>query len=203
MIRKLINMILHARVTKVSDDAELYPSVQIAYLGKVADATRVLPYPLVGNPRLDSLGLKLNVGADEGNRVVILHDPKNRVKGLLEGEGGIANSITGDFILLKEDGIEIFTNGNSNVTVSGDSDITVSGFANVNVNLSSNITVNGDVNLVALKTSIKGNVNIDGNLNITGTSTASDHISGGISGNSHVHGGVTTGGSTTLVPQNV
>jgi len=47
---------------------------------------------------------------------------------------------------------------------------------------------------------IKGNVDIDGNLDITGDSTASDHISGSISGNSHVHGGVQSGGSNTAGP---
>lgn len=125
MIRKLINMILHCRVVKVSDDTENYPSVQISYYGKVADATRLMPYPLVGNATLSSLGLKLNVGADEGNRVVILHDPTNRVRGLKEGEGGIANAITGDHVLLKDTGIEILANSDMTVDITGDLNITV------------------------------------------------------------------------------
>jgi len=125
MIRKLVNMILHCRVLKISDDTENYPSVQISYYGKVADATRLMPYPLVGNATLTSLGLKLNVGADEGNRVVILHDPTQRVRGLLEGEGGIANSITGDYVLLKNTGIEILANSDMTVDIAGNLNISV------------------------------------------------------------------------------
>jgi len=134
MIRKLVNMILHCRVIKISDDTENYPSVQISYYGKAADATRLMPYPLVGNATLTSLGLKLNVGADEGNRVVILHDPKNRVRGLLEGEGGIQNTITGDHVLLRDTGIEILANSDMTVDITGDLNITVT-----------KATINGDL----------------------------------------------------------
>lgn len=44
-------------------------------------------------------------------------------------------------------------------------------------------------------------VNIHGNLVVDGTSTADDHISDGISGKGHVHGGVESGGSNTSGPQ--
>ena len=48
---------------------------------------------------------------------------------------------------------------------------------------------------------IKGNVDIEGNLGIDGDSTTTgDHVSNGISGNSHVHGGVQSGGSNTSGP---
>ena len=48
---------------------------------------------------------------------------------------------------------------------------------------------------------IKGNVDIDGDVDITGDSTASDHISGTISGKNHTHGGVETGPGNTGAPQ--
>jgi len=185
MLAKLRSMILHCRTTKVSDDTETYPSVQVSYLGKVADVTRIVPYPLVGNPTINALGIKMNIGASEGNRVAIMHDPKNRLKGLKEGEGGLFNALTKDHILLLDDGISILSNGTLDIEITGDV----------------NLTVNGNVNLVAQTTNVTGNVNIDGDLTVTGDSTATDHISGGISGNSHVHGGVQSGGSTTLVPQ--
>lgn len=55
--------------------------------------------------------------------------------------------------------------------------------------------INADV------TNISGDVNIGGDLVTKGTSTAADHISDGVSGKSHVHGGVTSGGSLTATPQ--
>lgn len=42
---------------------------------------------------------------------------------------------------------------------------------------------------------------INGDVEITGTVTAQDCISGTISGKNHTHGGVTTGGDSTGVPQ--
>ena len=41
----------------------------------------------------------------------------------------------------------------------------------------------------------------NGNTTQLGISTATDHISSGISGKSHVHGGVSVGGSDTAVPK--
>lgn len=44
-------------------------------------------------------------------------------------------------------------------------------------------------------------ISITGKLNVTDTATAQDCISDGISGKSHLHGGVQSGGSTTGAPQ--
>lgn len=51
------------------------------------------------------------------------------------------------------------------------------------------------------ETVINGNTSINGDLSVTGNSTASDHISGGISGKLHIHGGVTGGNAKTNVPE--
>ena len=48
---------------------------------------------------------------------------------------------------------------------------------------------------------ISANVKINGELEVTGTSTASDHISDGISGKNHLHGEVQSGNSKTGVPE--
>ena len=48
---------------------------------------------------------------------------------------------------------------------------------------------------------IQGNVNITGDLSVSGNSQATDHISSGISGKDHKHGGVTSGSSDTEVPK--
>lgn len=48
---------------------------------------------------------------------------------------------------------------------------------------------------------IDGNLSVDGDIICTGEITCSDIIVDGVSFNSHVHGGVETGGGTTGVPQ--
>lgn len=114
LFTKIKNSISQARVTKVSTDDETYPSVQVSSHKKVADVTRLLPYPLIGNPRADALGVQLTVEGMEQNRYVLLHDPENRLKGLKEGEGGIHNALTGSFVLLEESGdVHTFTETNA------------------------------------------------------------------------------------------
>ena len=46
-----------------------------------------------------------------------------------------------------------------------------------------------------------GNTTQTGNIDLDGVSTANDHISDGISGHNHVHGGVTSGSIDTQVPK--
>ena len=46
-----------------------------------------------------------------------------------------------------------------------------------------------------------GDIVINGNVTINGTSTATDHISSGISGKDHLHTGVTKGGAKTEKPE--
>ncbi len=48
---------------------------------------------------------------------------------------------------------------------------------------------------------INGNVKINGDLEVSGNSTAVDHVSSGISGKDHLHGGITKGGDKTTVPE--
>lgn len=104
LMQKILNMVTHVNVVQTYDDQELYPKVQVKYLRKDTDVTRLLPYPVIGNVPARGLGVKLNIQGSEGNRVAIMHDPKNRLKGLKEGEGGIHNSLTGSYVLLLENG---------------------------------------------------------------------------------------------------
>ena len=47
------NSIKLAKVTKNSNDSERFPTFQISYLGKVADAAILLPYGLTSRPMPD------------------------------------------------------------------------------------------------------------------------------------------------------
>lgn len=82
-----------------------------------------------------------------------------------------------ELIEIKENSIDIKTTGTININSTGATNITAS-----------NMTINN-------------NVLINGNLTITGTATASDCISGTISGKTHIHGNVASGTSTTGIPQ--
>lgn len=57
------------------------------------------------------------------------------------------------------------------------------------------------VNIAAPVINMTGNIAHTGNQITSGTITAEDNISDGISGKSHVHGGVYPGGANTGVPQ--
>lgn len=63
------------------------------------------------------------------------------------------------------------------------------------INASSKVTV--DTPIAEFTTDVE----IGGNLTVIGESTASDHISDGISGKTHKHGGVTSGTATSGPPQ--
>lgn len=62
-----------------------------------------------------------------------------------------------------------------------------------NVHIKGTLTVDG-------ASTLGGGGTVKGDLSVTGTSTAADHISGGVSGNSHTHSGVEAGGSNTASP---
>lgn len=113
LVAKIRNMVSQVRVTKSSSDSEMFPSAQVSYHKKIVDMTRLVPYPLISNPAVDSLGVKLNIEGQEKNTVCIFHDPQNRLKNLKEGEGGIHNALTGAFVLLDADGnVHVFTDEN-------------------------------------------------------------------------------------------
>lgn len=162
-LAKLKNMIVQFSVTKVSDDTgDAAPSVQVNYLNKTADITRLNPYPIVSNPPSRALGLKLNNQGQEENRYGILHDPYNRLKGLKEGEGGIHNSLTGSHVLLVENGdVKIVSTKDLIEEITGDILRTVTG------------DINQTANQVSSTSVVKHDI-IAPDINLTGDVTVSD-----------------------------
>lgn len=79
------------------------------------------------------------------------------------------------------------TTGDDKAHITGSVSITVDGSTTLNC---SSTTVNGNV-------SINGNANISGELVVGGTSTASDHLSNGISGSGHTHTSTPVGSPTS------
>ncbi len=196
LLNKLINTITQGRVTRISGDSETYPSAQISSGRKVSATTRLLPYPLVGNPSSDALAVKLNLQGQEQNSASIFHDPKNRLRGLKEGEGGIHNSLTGSYILLMENSdikmvsfndlianiaenvvntiggdLTNIVTGNVLNTITGNLTDTVTGnIVQTAANMSS--TISGTVTITAPTINLVGAVIINGTLAMAGTGTA-------------------------------
>lgn len=120
----------------------------------------------------------------------------NECKVALKPNGDVVVTTPAKFIVNAESNVEINTSADALVNVSGNAEINVSGSTTLTSNgttINSETTINGN-------TTVNGNVSINGNQNISGNSTASDHISGGKSGKSHTHGGVSSGGSQTAPP---
>lgn len=176
-----------ARITNFGTDTKQFAVQQMEYLGKVADGLIVFPYGLHGNVPADAMALMFAVGGDAENRAAIAWTPKIRPQ-LEAGEVAYYHPPTGTIIKLV---------GNSDIDIVTGNE----GGGNVNITCAAaTITASGSVTLDTPQTTITGDVQIDGDLTVTGQSTAADHVSDGISGNSHVHGGVVPGGANTLGP---
>lgn len=70
----------------------------------------------------------------------------------------------------------------------------------VDINASTQHTITSPLVFMSADLDIANGISYGGNATGIGTSTAADHISGVVSGNSHVHGGVQSGGSNTGGP---
>jgi len=177
LLIKLMNTITQARVTRVSADTERYPSAQISSGKKVSVTTRLLPYPLIGNPTSDALGVKFNLQGQEQNSATIFHDPKARLKGLAEGEGGIHNAATGSYILLTENGdIKMVSLNDLVAQITGDVLNTIAGSLTNTVTGDMTDTVTGDIIQTAanLSSTISGTALIQApTINLTGNTTVS------------------------------
>ena len=111
--------------------------------------------------------------------------------------------MSGTFVEIHPNGDVVQSNGNKYQITTGEDNVHITGVCNltvdsdINLTAKANVTANisGTTNITCPTTNITGNVNITGDLGISGTSTAAgDHVSAGVSGNSHTH--VIPGGSS-------
>lgn len=98
------NQIKLGKVTLNTSDAESIPTLQLTYLGKVANAALLLPYGVTSRPPKDTLCLVINIGGQEENRIAIPLGTAKRKKGLKDGETVLENQVTGSFLYMREDG---------------------------------------------------------------------------------------------------
>ena len=196
-----------------TDDQEQFPSAQVSYMGKVCNVTLVQPYGLIGRaPVNNSLVTLFNQQGHESARLGIASCPQLRKKGLVDGEVGLQNVLTGGFLLMDSKGTMTIVIPKDlietvkNITITGEdanltlNNITVTGkdlnasLQNVTIN-ATKITLNAEV-VINGKTTITGVTAVNGNFSTTGTMLNNTKNVG----STHTHGGVTTGGGTTGVP---
>ena len=226
---KIKNMISWSRVTNIGLDDQEVPSGQIEYMDNAKQVVYVFPYGYSAQPILDGLAIKANVGSEE-QAVAFPISWKSRESGLKQGEVAIKNGLTNTLIKFQEDGSlkidsknEILIDASGNITINAPAtnsttdwtntgDVTNTGaFDNTgtmqntgNVTINGNLTVTGSVSGLAVSatTALSGATLSAGGISASGGSLSAtgDVTAGGISLNSHVHGGVTSGGSNTTGP---
>jgi len=206
----LTNIIKRCFITKAGSDTGQFPITQISYLDKTADCEIISPYGVYSNPPANSFGVLFHPLAEEQNRVGIFNVAGNRFKGLKENEVVTGNPITlsnikydneGNVIITVKNNLQVIVDADNNITIAGAYNLTASSDSTITMptlTINSNVIVNGTItaNNSGGVVSMTG-----GNLTTTGSITATGNVTGqGTSLHTHVHSGVTTGGSNTGAP---
>jgi len=149
MISKLKNIILLAAKNTLTDFSQSYPSNQVSWFGKTGRVVAIFPYGTRSQAPVESQMLKLNIGADESNRVGIEFNTSNLpTDEMPEGEYECGNFVTGSSIRFYEDGsikitsvdaLNVVVEGNINITCEGDLSVNSTGTADITA---SDVTVN-------------------------------------------------------------
>lgn len=154
-----------------SDDRGNFRSGSFTYQGQgSANGQIYTPYGFIHNPPDGSLAFMFSQNGQNSNLIAMVSDPKNRKKTLNKGEAGIENQVTGSYILMDSNG-----------------DVEINAPASVNIVAATDLTVT--IGAMVLTVNNSG-------INVTG----GDIVADGVSLKSHVHSGVTTGGSNTGAP---
>jgi len=132
-LTKIANIIKQGYYSVVGEDDLPFPSGTVSSNGKSAKFIRLSVYGICSNPPKNSHVFLFNSQGKESHKFGLINDFVNRKKGLKEGEAALFNSLTGAYVLMKEDGtIEIESPSDINVTAP-------------NMNLSGNLNVDGDI----------------------------------------------------------
>lgn len=207
MLNLMKKMIRRAVVTSglIKDSESDLRVQQVKYLGKSADIEIIFPYGMSANVSNDSIGTMWSIQCNAEYRVALFDDPVSRPRDLEQNEVVYYHPKTGSKIHFKNNGDIDITATGSSINIEGD--IVVNG----NYTQTGNMGITGDITLEG-NMGIIGDITQTGSIGVTGSITASvtvqganvigtvDVVGGGISLKGHVHGGVTTGTSSTFVP---
>jgi len=216
-----IRGLLKIATLRSTDDSGAFRFGQIGALGKTQTANIFSPYGLIHHPPDGSMAMVLIMQGEESKSITLCDDPKRRIKGLSEGEVGIANYLTQTHFIMKENGdwdiqvngnVNMVVTGNVTATVAGNASMMVTGTTSINSGQDVTITSGTKINLNAPQITWQGGtidtngvtvnngdvtVNNGGNVVLdTGDVTAET-----ISLKGHVHTDVTAGGDDTGAPK--
>ena len=209
--------VLARGTVSAADGSKKMRTVQVRLLADEVrdDLEHVEPYGFTSEPLDDAQpeAFAAFFGGDRSHGIVFcVADRRFRLKCLKPGEVALYDDV-GQKIHLTRDGIEVKTPGWLKATVGKDADVEVAGAATLkaaSVKIDSpTTTITGDVK-IEKTLSVVGHIAGTGGLAVSGGSGASvdgsmtttgDVTAGGISLQTHVHGGVQDGPSTTGGPQ--
>lgn len=161
LVQKIKSIFKIARLVTVDDSGNIQQGV-FTYMGSNPKGQVFIPYGVLMNPPVGSQMAVFSQNGNESNAVGLASDPKNRtLKNLEPGEYGIANYVTGSFIICR-------TNGD--IEISSEADVTISKAVNVN------ITASGTATITVPTITLTGDVTINGNL-----------VNNGIAFDTHIH----------------
>lgn len=209
--------VLARGTVSAADGSKKMRTVQVRLLADEVrdDLEHVEPYGLTSEPLDDEQpeAFAAFFGGDRSHGIVFcVADRRFRLKPLKPGEVALYDDV-GQKVHLTRDGIEVKTPGWLKATVGKDADVEVAGAATLKAALvkidSPTTTITGDVK-IEKTLSVVGHIAGTGGLAVSGGTGASvdgsmtttgDVTAGGISLQTHVHGGVQGGPSTTGGPQ--
>lgn len=184
---RIKNIVKVARLVSYDDSGNFSRGVA-SYMGKEVPLMDMKSYGHASRPPANSMCLVFAQNGQESNAIAIIDDPKRRtLKGLKEGESGLYNQLTGDYIYLKEDSnVEIKTAkvtllvGDTTVTIE-DGQVTIDA---ADTTMNGNLQVNGTINAT-------DDINTEADMNADGEVTA-DAGGAGVTLTGHVHLGTGT-----------
>lgn len=203
--RRFRLIISRAKITAVNDGLKAQNIQATVLNGETLDnVERLTEYGLISVPTAGAEAVIGFINAVRDHPVaLVIADRRTRVNGLKAGDSGLYHA-EGHTVLLTENGEIVITCKKLRFEVEESIEGNCKTFV-VNASESASITspaisLNGALETWAQDGCSDGTAKLHGNLTITGTSEATDHVSDGVSGATHDHGGVQEGNDTTDAP---
>ena len=205
IMRRVRLIVSRARISAVNDGHKAQNIQATVLNGETLDnVERLTEYGLISVPTAGAEAVIAFINAVRDHPVaLVVADRRTRVNGLKPGDSGLYHA-EGHTVLLTENGEIVITCKKLRFEVDDSIEANCKTFA-VNASESATVTspainLNGALETHALDGESAGKATLNGDLTITGTSEAADHVSDGVSGAGHDHGGVEPGSGNTGKP---
>lgn len=205
IMRRVRLVLSRGKITAVNDGLKAQNIQATVLNGETVDnVERLTEYGLISVPLPGAEAVIGFINAVRDHPIaLVIADRRTRVNGLKPGDSGLYHS-EGHTVLLTENGEIVITCKKLRFEVEESIAANCKTFA-VNASESATITapqigLNGQLDMHAQDGESDGTATLHGDIEITGTSTAADHLSAGVSGAEHDHDGIEPGEGTTDKP---